>query len=228
MLKKVKEIEGLKWLPWIGNHFSAMKENRILIIGESHYHDNSEESIEKHESPLYTQKVIKELAIERKYWKTKIFPNFHKAIMGNDSFNSNDFWNLLSFYNFIQKPMNTNNGRPTKNDFYQGWFSFFKVIEILKPNTCIFIGTESTNSFQKAILESNYKIELFERDEKISGVYPKRAVLIDSQDNKIELYFIKHTSKYFSWEKWNSYLQNQMTKQINWLKNEVSTKGNNV
>lgn len=228
MLKKIKEIEKLKWLPWIGNQFSSLKENRILIVGESHYHDNSEESIKKHESSLYTQKVIKEIAIERQYWNTKIFSNFHRAIIGNDTFNSSALWNLVSFYNFIQKPMDTNKGRPKNNDFYEGWLSFFKLIEIVKPNTCLFIGTESTKFFQKAIAESNYKIEIFERDEKISGVYPKRAIIVDNQNNKIELFFIRHTSKYFSWEKWNLYLKEKMTKQMNWLQNEISTTGNTV
>jgi hypothetical protein len=57
--KEFKNVENLKWLPFVGqNFFNSPNENKMLIVGESHYHDKSEESILKHDNPLYTRIVI--------------------------------------------------------------------------------------------------------------------------------------------------------------------------
>jgi len=132
-----------KWLPFIGdNYLNLSQNNRMLVIGESHYHNNTSESIQKHEDIDFTRKVINEMAINRWYYSTKIFPNFHRALMGNDVFDSKKFWHLVAFYNFVQRPMMTNRGRPSYNDYYDGWSVFFHVINILSPKICLFIGTE--------------------------------------------------------------------------------------
>lgn len=120
-----KDIEDLKWLPWVGDRFSSLSpENKLLIIGESHCHDNTPFSIEKHNAREFTRDVIEELAIERWYYGTKIFPNLHRALFRNDEFDSATFWSLVSFYNFIQRPMDTNRGRPSCDDFYNSWLPF--------------------------------------------------------------------------------------------------------
>jgi len=39
------QITGLKWLPWVGdNYFKIPVENRMFIIGESHYYDGTGKS----------------------------------------------------------------------------------------------------------------------------------------------------------------------------------------
>lgn len=79
------QIENLKWLPWVGDRFNSLAlDNKLLIVGESHYHDNTPDSIEKHNSPTFTREVVEELAIERWYYGTKIFPNLHRALFRNE------------------------------------------------------------------------------------------------------------------------------------------------
>ena len=133
--EKFKRVKNQKWLPFVGDNFMEIPKNRrLLIVGESHYHDNSQKSIDKHNSPDFTRQVVNELAIDRWYWGTKIFPNFHRAMFGNDNFNADLFWNLTTFYNFVQRPMETNKGRPSYDDFYNGWITFFDTLDILKPS----------------------------------------------------------------------------------------------
>lgn len=80
--EKFIQIENLKWLPWVGDRFNSLAlDNRMLIVGESHYHDNTPASIEKHNSPTFTREVVEELAIERWYYGTKIFPNLHRRCL---------------------------------------------------------------------------------------------------------------------------------------------------
>ena len=63
---KLSNVYGLKWLPWIGNqYFNINEANRLLIVGESHYHDNTKESIEKYNSITFTREVIVEMPIDK-------------------------------------------------------------------------------------------------------------------------------------------------------------------
>lgn len=219
---KYSKIEQLKWLPWVGNCFESLdNDNRLLIIGESHYHDGTPDSIEKHESPNFTREVIEELAVERCYYGTKIFPNLHKALFRNDEFDSPTFWNLVSFYNFIQRPMDTNKGRPSYDDFYNSWFPFLELTKILRPKVCLFIGTSAANSFEYALQNTNFSTDGIKWEDYISNAYAKSASLKDSDGNEIQLIFIRHTSQMFSWSKWNEYLQKKIPNELEWFDKQL-------
>lgn len=220
--KSFRNIQNQKWLPFIGdNYLKAQDDKKLLIVGESHYHDNSKQSIDKHNAPSYTRLVIEELAIDRLYYDTKIFPNFHRAMFGNDNFDSNTFWNLTSFYNFIQRPMETNIGRPSYYDFYDGWATFFEIIKISKPKTCLFIGVGASNSLHNAIAESDFELVSFKEDDKISRTYPRQAIIKNSDNQHIDLIFIQHTSHHFSWSKWNEYINDKLSNQIKWFTDKM-------
>ncbi len=222
MNEKLRTIENLKWLPYIGDQYMKIDENyKMIVIGESHYHDNSEQSILKHNNEYYTRIVIKELAIERQYWGTKIFQNFHKTIFTNDIFSTSKFWNLVSYYNFIQRPMVTNKSRPDGKDFYESWKPFFEIVKILKPKICLFIGTSAANSLSNAIKNSDFKTNGVKWEEKINRAYAKTAIITDKENNEIKLIFIRHTSQMYSWQKWNLYLEKVMNNQLSWLKEQV-------
>ena len=220
--KQLTKINGLKWLPWVGDRFDLLSaENRLLIVGESHYLKDTPESKKRHDSPTFTREVIEELAIKRQYYNTKIFQNLHRALFRNDDFDSQTFWNLVSFYNFIQRPMETNEGRPTSDDFYQGWLTFFETIKVLKPKTCLFIGTGASNLIQKAIPKTDFEMKSRIKDAIISGCYPKRVTIKSSNDQKTDLIFIRHTSQMFSWQEWNGYLQKKIPNELNWFSEQL-------
>lgn len=221
---ELKNVIGLKWLPWIGDQFlSVPNDKRLLIVGESHYHDSTPQSIQKHNSPIFTREVIEELAIERCYYGTKIFPNLHRALFRNDEFDSSTFWNLVSFYNFIQRPMETNNGRPSNKDFNNGWNVFLEIMSILKPKTCLFIGTTAANYMVNALQQTKYTTESVKWDEWISNASPKTAIIKDKENNETHIIFIKHTSQFFNWDKWNDYLQTKIPKELKWFEENTNT-----
>ena len=219
-----KKIKDQKWFPFIGdNYLTVPEDKKLLIVGESHYHDNSQPSIDKHNDQNFTRTTIQELAIDRSGGTTRIFPNFHRALFRNDKFNSSKFWNLVSFYNFVQRPMETNKRRPSGGDFYKGWLTFFDTINISKPKTCLFIGTEASQSIKRAISETDFEIVSFARDEdeKISGCYPRKATIKNANGQVIDLIFIRHTSKMFSWDKWNKYLSKTIPNELSWLEEKI-------
>lgn len=219
---ELKNVKNQKWLPFIGDYYLTIPEDRkLLIVGESHYHDNSQQSIERHNSINFTREVIDEQAIKEKNCETRIFQNFHKAMFADNQFNTETFWNLTSFYNFVQRPMETNKDKPDSDDFKNGWSTFFETINITKPNTCLFIGVGASNLLQDTINESDFEIVNFTRDAIISGTFPRRATIKSSDNQLIELIFIQHTSKYFNWEIWNDYIKQKLSQQLEWFKGKM-------
>lgn len=217
-----RKTDGLKWLPWVGECFhSVQPDKKLLIVGESHYHDNTIASIEKHNLPTFTREVIEELAIERWYYGTKIFPNFHRSMFRNDDFDSWTFWNLVSYYNFVQRPMDTNKGRPSYDDFYSGWIPFLEIVKLLKPRICLFIGTSAANSLVHALQNTDYTTDGVIWEDYISNAYAKTATIKDKEGNTTQLIFIRHTSQMFSWSKWNAYLQKKIPNELSWFEEQL-------
>lgn len=221
---QLSAIKGLARLPWVGSSYNDITtpDDRLLIVGESHYHNETEESIQKHNEPSFTRVVVGELAIQRLYWGTKIFPNIHRTFLKNDTFDSSIFWNHVSFYNFIQRVMPTNKGRPTKDDYLTGWKVFFSLIDIIKPDVVLFIGTTSTNFLNEGIQSSGFTLESLNRDEKIGRAWAKSAVIKNSAGINTKIYFIRHTSQFFSWASWNGYLNKVMPGVLSFLSSKVS------
>lgn len=224
------QLKELRWLPWIGNQMDEVPlRNRMLIVGESHYQDDNENSKAYHDSPDCTMNVIKDIAIKRNYRGTKTYQNLHRTLFETDNPENIDhskFWNNVAFYNFIQEPMNTKKGRPSYSDYRRDWEVFFALAEIIKPKICLFIGTGAANALLDGVSDSKGKFRLeggqVNSKEKISRTRARRATLIDSENNRIDLIFIQHTSHHYSWKKWNEYLQREITDQLNWLKTVVS------
>ena len=220
---KFDEYPSLTWLPYVGDRYTSISDpNKILIVGESHYHDNTDKSIEAHKSANFTRFVVSDQAIGRNYWGTKLFPNFHRALMGSDDFDSIKLWNSLAFYNFIQRPMVTNQERPTKEDFMKGWDTFADVIKVLQPRTCIFLGVKASDTLWEAYKTSNLTLNNLSRDPKVNNTYPRKGTVTAIEGVNAELVFIKHPSKYFSPEVWHNFLASRIPEPLAYLKNQIS------
>ncbi|NOZ36021.1 MAG: hypothetical protein GXO80_12075 [Chlorobi bacterium] len=221
--QKFKEIEGLKWFPWIGKNYDKIpQKNRLLIIGESHYHDGKIESIKKHKTPYYTRIAIDEFAVNRNYYNIKIYKNLHLCLFGNDEFKSESFWNSVSYYNFVQNVMNTNKGRPNFHDFLKGWTLFFKMIDIINPSICLFVGVESSKSLNLGIETfKNFSINNIEVHDKISGTYPRTTNIYNEKKYTYQTIFMQHTSSRISWKKWNRFLNDKIGNQLNWYRENI-------
>lgn len=210
----------LQYYPFIGENYKSAKE-QILIVGESHYADNTKESEEIHTDAYLTRAVVNDKGIERSYGKTKTFTNFHKAMVSNDTFNSQKFWDLLAFYNFVQRPMFSSKHRPNTKDFREGWKTFYKVIDIIKPTAIIFIGVKASDFLNSSLKTSDYFIENYKRDDKISRTYPRRGNLIAKDGNSTQLIFMQHSGHHFSHHEWNKYLKKNLGAKLDWLKQSM-------
>ena len=225
------DINGLKWFPYVGeNYFPS--DRKVLIIGESHYRDNNQPSIDWNNKPTFTREIHKIIALDKKYDRTKVFYYLNRALFRNDErIDTKILWAKLAFYNFVQSSMHTRKSRPNEDDYLKGWVNYFKLLPILNPDFCIFIGVEASNYLQKAIDKSDFKIKNFKTLEKINGTFPREVKIVHPNGKETKLLFIKHTSNFFSWDDWNVFMKKRYESELNWIKSGVyrakNTVGNN-
>jgi hypothetical protein len=208
--KKFRDLEYLKWLPWVGENYMNSN-NKILVVGESHYQGTTDESIEKHKNPEFTRIVVNELAIQ---YLTKdkrsgtLFRNLNLALDGIAS-NSvelrKETWNQFAFYNFIQEPMVDISKRPSKVQIKEGWKVFLNVISILQPKKVLFIGSKVCDNYDLILNELGVDFEKIKIVKSISSRQKHRLLKLKIDGRDLEINFIKHTSSFFSWKKWNNH-----------------------
>lgn len=217
--QKLNTIQGLTWLPWIGKDFHNQQE-RLLIVGESHYSDGDSldafnKNIALAEDKYFTRNMIEQTQIKKLY-EHKALSNLFSALYGKNTMNEKDVWSKISFYNFVQRSMNYSNihdqkktEQPTIKDFDFGWEIFVQMVKIIKPTKCIFIGVRAAEPFERMM--DKLKIQRTDRivHPEINKLSPRTAsVTIDG--NTINLTFIKHTSAYFSPQAWGGFLKERI------------------
>ncbi len=202
--------EGLKYLPYVGASFNATNP-KVLIVGESVYNwgENNEEKegVNKRlESDTFAREVayghgIRNYDIDRPFVR-----NIERFYLNKKQPTENekiDFWKSIAFHEFVQRPMSSIKERPNNQDYKLGGKLLIKVIEILKIENVIFLGTE-----QKKIKNiQNVMPVAFELNfAEINRTCPKVLKLDNSLNSKI--YFVKHPSSFFSWEDWGNWYDN--------------------
>lgn len=218
-------VSTLKWLPWVGENYPSLSTSqKTLIIGESHYYepDEGEQSYNKHQDNTYTRKVIKDVAIGREYrtypnGAAKIFPNFHRTIFANDTFDSSILWENVCFYNFIQDPMNTKLGRPKEADYKKGWATFSEVLNILQPSTCLFLGNSCASFLPQNFTHDTTIKHALSDDGWLNRTASRKAMLQLASGQDVKLKFIKHPSRFYSWKQWNGHLKEKHGDLLHWL-----------
>ena len=173
--KKLLNIYSLTWLPWIGKDFRNNK-RKLLIVGESHYNEKNDveysgafQRIARDKD--FTRKCVFESAVCSK-WSNKIFDNTIRLSLRHTLCNKIDFWQQVVYYNFIQRLIDYRiKERPTSFDFYASWEPFIKLIKILKPTDCVFIGVSASDSFSQAMEKLKISHIQVKRQEKIGTTY---------------------------------------------------------
>jgi hypothetical protein len=149
--EKLDSIRTLKWLPYIGkNHKNLTTGKKLLIIGESHYLPNkAEDWYEDVKKRLFTREIFIMNQINQSIDDMgKVLRNIQKILLNDDLSDDqkNKLWNSVSYYNFIQKVLDSSKDRPIEGDYIIGWDTFFKVIEVLNPDYCLFCGVSAINN----------------------------------------------------------------------------------
>lgn len=230
-----KTIPNLTWKPWVGKNYTNCKNNRLLIVGESYYRwteqGKSKDDIDeifKHVG--WTRTVIHTQGLYGKKDDGFIFGrNIERLLYNSPSItkeNRQRLWHSVSFYNFIQRPLNSRKERPNEKDWQVAWEAFFHLAATLQPNYVLFCGMEALNQtsyFEEALKKNGFQCDKGIRkkveESPIGRTYPKtKGVISDKENHQITIASIGHPSNYFSWNQWNNVIQEQMPDYLTWLK----------
>jgi len=97
-------------------------------------------------------------------------------------------------------------------DFINGWGSFFKAVEILRPKLCVFIGVESKKYLQDGITEAKKTMgisiktaeERVVKPGKIDNCWTHPLVRLEIDGGQsVTLLWLKHSSRSFAPEIWH-------------------------
>lgn len=202
------QIKNLKWLPWLGSNYFN-NERRILIVGESHYAENTPERLAEFDRIEITRECIEDMGVDNNHYNVKFYQNLHYLLANNTNLNTELFWSRVCFYNFIQKTMTTSQTRPEYLDFDNSCSVFFSLLEKLEPNYCLMCGVSSIGAIRNNIEGFGFKEISFESFEKIGGSYPRILNLETPTKKRISLIFIKHPSQYFSYDAWKHFISDK-------------------
>ena len=219
------QIENLTWYPWVGKDYEDGK-RRILIVGESHYIDEDiedEGKLREQEVKVdkyHTRNCLYEVLVD-KSWCNRTYPNLMEALCDRGIISEDKLvLSKIAYYNFIQRQLDYTTApkeRPNLDDYEIAWERFLKIVDILHPTDCIFVGIESSQLFESTM--AKYQIQYSEIDilEKINRVYPRKMSINMNPNYSVNIVFMKHSSCYFSPGKWYEFLTKQIPEAMEWI-----------
>lgn len=215
---ELTQLCNLTWLPWVGKEYFECK-TRFLIIGDRHYLD----PYKPEDNPArlkddYTQRVIGEDVMYGEYYGNTTFPNLLRAIKGDGKFDQEQFWNRVAYHNIIQRPMSSIFERPRPVDYIKGWEVLFELLDILKPDVCLFNGITAANYIANNYLAVPfYEYTIFKGDA-IDKSYPRIMNIYNEDGSTIKCVFIQNSARYFPAEKWYEFLNRELGAEFALLK----------
>lgn len=194
-------IKELKRFPWIGKNYL---QNRILILGDSHYATNKEAEKE-FEDPYSTIETIKAVIENGPYSFYNGLYNLFNLGTQNEI---EDFWSNIAFYNFVQKIMKDVHQKPSTAHRMEAWRCLAEVSKVLQPTFILFLGIRNWYGTH-ALEDTDTKCELeWDKTIKISKVTPAYGKLLLPQ-GEIPFSIIRHSAMGFDASAWREYLQNK-------------------
>ena len=212
------KVKSLGRYPWVGINYS--KSNyRVLIVGDSHYTvDNNGNFCEEEYNRCKTTKdytreilrcVINDVCKGEPTWT--MYRNMINTFTSYTPDEVKYLWSEVAFYNFIQEPMKQRDQVPTNEDCKIGWQCFNEVVDILKPDFCLFVGIRSNREID--IINSIGGKYIIEKDKEMCNNSSSHYGEIETKEGtKTRFRIIKHTSSYYSPEAWYQYLMNKEVK----------------
>lgn len=215
--KEFNKVKLLGRYPWVGKDYKN-RPYHALIIGDSHYAvDNNgnfcpEEFfnfINNYDSTRdVVSCVIKDVVNKQSTWT--MYRNLINTFTSYSPGEVKYLWSNVAFYNFIQRPMEEIHQEPSKGDNITGWICFYELLNILKPDLCLFFGKRSED--EMSILTSLNGHFTKYNDEICNRTSPVTGEIETKQGTKTRFRIIQHSAyRGFSPAAWYTYLCNKET-----------------
>ena len=214
------KVANLTHYPWIGSGYASAPK-RVLIMGDSHYtiDRNTKEFCQEEYDRCITDKEYTRgiIGCEIKNPGSWSFHKYlEKTFLDEANMNVEAFWNKVASYNFIQEPMKSINEKPSHADCETAWKCFADVIQIIKPNVCIFFGLRNKEGIN-ILDEKNVKYSIKNFDTKVNNSWPMVGDLKFEDGYKLPFYMIHHTSRFYSPQLWHDFLNKEIPEVVSFL-----------
>lgn len=191
---ELKKVPNLTWLPWIGKYYDKTK---TVVLGESQYEDGDEWQ----DGNINATRTL----IEKRFSgsRGKLYTNVEKVLLARDNPRMEDgnyLWKSVAYWNLVQRLMTSIKERPNDIDFDKGWNTFFCLVEIIKPTTCIVLGKSSCGRLGYYL--NNYETT-WKRN--IHEFYNREKIInLSNSGQELKLIFINHPSgsRGFNYQYW--------------------------
>ena len=214
------KVANLTHYPWIGSGYASAPK-RVLFMGDSHYtiDGNTKEFCQEEYDRCISDKEYTRGIIGCEIGSPGSWP-FHKYLektfLDEANMNVEAFWNKVASYNFIQEPMKSINEKPSHADCETAWKCFADVIQIIKPNVCIFFGLRNKEGIN-ILDEKNVKYSIKYFDTKVNNSWPMVGDLKFEDGYKLPFYMIHHTSRFYSPQLWHDFLNKEIPEVVSFL-----------
>lgn len=134
-----KRLKGVRFVPWVGKTYQieGFMGRKVLVLGESHYHSNEEESSE----PYWTCLCVAEQVATS--YRSRFWTGIAKAFLGKipDLTQRQTFWQSVAFYNYVQEVVGGGPRiRPTPKMWKSAETGFQSVLDALQPDVVVALG----------------------------------------------------------------------------------------
>ena len=117
--------------------------------------------------------------------------------MGTEGgYNTQAIWESVAYCEFIPRILDYTDyaEQPNADDFEKGKAGFEKIIKILEPCYCLFLGVRAIDCLGGEKMKNNY-----------NHVWARKCEL-KYDGGKVACMGIKHPSSFFSWKKWSKFI----------------------
>ncbi len=200
--------KDLQWLPWVGNAFIH---NKLLIVGESQYCDNTWNVCDRNATRTLIKNQGLNPGLNPAFDASRFHRNLEKTIFRKEKVSLDErkrLWTSVAFFNLVQCVLPSIKARPTPANFDDGWRIFFQIVNILKPE-CVLKCGEMVAGRLGNLLTNNKPGWKYDDKE----YYSRPRLMHLSQDSyQFKILFINHPSGSWGYkpENWGKFIEQQL------------------
>lgn len=194
----LKNIAEPYFTPWVGANYAASEE-RLLILGESHY---GEESMPGNSTITLTQEYVDEK------WTHRFWTSTMQVICGQPHWelDRKEFWQSVAFYNYVQQPVaETAKVAPTAEMFSLSREAFFSVLSQLAPKKILVLSNR---------LWENMPTDGLPGPHLSYGEDTRETLLYQYEGGQALACWVPHPSYNFSWPQWHPMIKALLDKEL--------------
>lgn len=140
------EPNSVAFYPWVGSKYAGgINGEKVLILGESHYHDCEKDEACKasEERRIHHHQQFTEMVVWG--WRNNLGRTpVSTAVPKLFEIEKSEFWDHVSFYNYVQTFVPSRDVRPTADAWDSASAQAFQsVLDFLQPDRVLVLGKEN-------------------------------------------------------------------------------------